>query len=466
MGNIRHKFLTHIIQFFLFCDILQHYHQTFDLAFFIVIRREVGIDELLAYRERYLLGRFIAHIQIYTGVDIIFTDKLRKGHIHFFHIQHICRCGIGQHQVAVLIEGDNAVTGVAVQLGSCGLVLGEAVVQGVVGDVGQTHGIPEGLLQVLIDALAGDLLDHEAQQHVVDVGVDGLCAGSVDQRSGDDLSLGGLAVLGEQLVGDALLRQLGQLVELVVVVLGIGIEAGLMLQDVLDGQGLLPSHDLGLLLLGGAGLEDGGGSELGEELDDLVGDLHLAVGNQLLQSVVDGVHLGVGSQVVQGLVGDGHVVGILLGDAGAIGVVGVGSAPGVGLDQDAVLDDGHLSGGEAVLNVVGDDAVDHLEDRLVDADLISSALDDLGVVDQEQDGGAGSTVAGVGDLDQVTAVDGVVGDIDLEDTGLVQHGGGVDLVAVDEDTQAGVSGVQGDVDGALALKALEPVGGAQVAIIL
>ena len=115
MGYIRHKFLTHIVQFFLLGDILQNDYQTFDLAFFIIIRREVGIDKLLAYREGNRFGRFTTHIQIYTGVDIICTDKLRETHFHFFHIQQIfCRC-VCQHQVAVFIEGDHTITHVVEQ---------------------------------------------------------------------------------------------------------------------------------------------------------------------------------------------------------------------------------------------------------------------------------------------------------------------------------------------------------------
>ena len=110
MRHIRHKFLSHIVQLFLLCDILQNNNHAFNLAPFIVIRREIRIDKLLADRENNLLRGLIPHIQIDRGADIIRTDKFRKIHFDFFQTKHpLCR-RIGKHQFAVLTEGNHAVT--------------------------------------------------------------------------------------------------------------------------------------------------------------------------------------------------------------------------------------------------------------------------------------------------------------------------------------------------------------------
>ena len=105
--------------------------------------------------------------------------------------EQACMAGNTAHRVVALLvvhlalngggahagKGDGTITGVAVQLGSGAVVGGKAVQQGVVGGVGQTHGVPEGLLQEGVQTLAGDGFNSEGQQHIVHVGVNGLGAG-------------------------------------------------------------------------------------------------------------------------------------------------------------------------------------------------------------------------------------------------------------------------------------------------
>ena len=368
---------------------------------------------------------------------------------------------------ADVLEADGAVPGVAVELGGGTVVLLKAVLQGLVGDVGQAHGLPEGLLQELVQALAGDLLDDEAQQHVVHVGVHGLAARLIGQGRGQHHLESGLPVLGEQGVVHALLRLLGDLVELVVVVLGVGVKAGLVHQDVPDGQLGLPLEELGLVLSGGALLEDGLALvvKLGEELGDGVvqGDvIHVgALGEHVLQGVVDGVHLGVGRQVVQGVGGDGDVVLVTLLDPGAVGVVAVDSAPGVGVHHLAVLHHGQLGAGEAVLHLGVDELVDDAQNVVAHAHVGGQARDDGGVGDADGDGPCQGGGGDGGDLDGVGAVHGQVGDVHLVG-GAALHGGGVHLGVVDEQLQAGDAGGQGDVQLALigvAVKAVQAVHG-------
>ena len=366
-----------------------------------------------------------------------------------------------------ILEADNAVAGVAVELGGGAVVLVKAVLEGIVGDVGQAHGVPEGLLQELVQAHAGDLLDDEAQQHVVHVGVDGLAARLVGQGRGQHHLEGGLPVLGEQGVVHALLGQLGDLVELVVVVLGVGVEAGLVHQDVPDGQLGLPLEDLGLVLRAGALLEDGLALvvKLGEELGDGVVQrdvVHVgALGEHVLQGVVDGVHLGVGRQVVQSVGGDGDIVLVALLDPGALGVVAVDGAPGVGVDHLAVLHHGQLGAGEAVLHLGGDEVIDDAQDLIVHAHVGGQAGDNGGVGDADGNGARQGGGGDGGDLDGVGAVHGQIGDVHLVGAAAL-HGGGVHLGVVDEQPQAGDAGGQGDVQLALigvAVKAVQAVHG-------
>ena len=110
VGNVCHKFFPHIVQFFLFCNILQYHHNAFHFFFGVVVRRECGVNKLLIHRECDCLGKLIPHIQIYTGADIKGTDKMGKIHIHLIHLQHFLRCRIGKHQLAILGKGDNTVT--------------------------------------------------------------------------------------------------------------------------------------------------------------------------------------------------------------------------------------------------------------------------------------------------------------------------------------------------------------------
>ena len=84
-------------------------------------------------------------------------------------------------------EVDRAVPGVALELCCGAVILGKAIFQGVVGDVLEAHRGPEGLLEELVQPLAGHLLDDEAEKHIVHVGVLGLGAGLIGQRGGQHL---------------------------------------------------------------------------------------------------------------------------------------------------------------------------------------------------------------------------------------------------------------------------------------
>ena len=363
---------------------------------------------------------------------------------------------------ADILKADGAVAGVAVELGGGTVVLFKAVLKGIVGDVGQAHGVPEGLLQELVQTLAGDLLNDEAQQHVVHVGVDGLGAGLIGQGRGQHLGEGGGAVLGEQGVVHALFGLLGDLIELVVVVLGVGVKAGLVHQDVPDGELGLPLENPGLILLAGARLEDGFALviKLGEEFGDGVVQrdvVHVgALSEYVLEGVVHRVHLGVGGQIVQGVGGDGDIVLVTLLNPAAVLVVAVDGAVGLADYQLAVLHHGQLRAGEAVLdlgvNVVADDA----QNFLVHAHVGGSALNHGGVGDADGDGVLQAGGGDGGDLDSVGSVDGQVGDI--HPVGLTAaHGGGVHLGVVDKQLQAGDAGGQGDIKLALLLIAAKAV---------
>ncbi len=65
-----------------------------------------------------------------------------------------------------------------VQLCGCHLVGGEAVLQRVEGDVGQVQRLIEGLAHKHVQALPGNLLHNEAQEHVIHIGVHRLVPGS------------------------------------------------------------------------------------------------------------------------------------------------------------------------------------------------------------------------------------------------------------------------------------------------
>ena len=157
-------------------------------------------------------------------------------------VVHLALNGGGAHAG----EGDGTITGVAVQLGSGAVVGGKAVQQGVVGGVGQPHGVPEGLLQEGVQTLAGDCFNGEGQQHIVHVGVDGLGAGFIHQRSLEDglegrgAGCSAAVPTGEEHVGGTGNGLLSALVKGIVVVLGVCREACLMAQDIAQGQFCFP----------------------------------------------------------------------------------------------------------------------------------------------------------------------------------------------------------------------------------
>ena len=60
-------------------------------------------------------------------------------------------------------KGNCAVTRITIEL-CCGTVIfGKAMLQRIIGDSGQSHGIPEGLLQERVQILSGFLFNNQPQ---------------------------------------------------------------------------------------------------------------------------------------------------------------------------------------------------------------------------------------------------------------------------------------------------------------
>ena len=359
---------------------------------------------------------------------------------------------VNDSSVVVAAQVVQVSTLVAVQLGGCTLVDGPAVLQGVVGDVVQAHGGPEDGVEVLVQTHAGDLLDDEAQQHVVGVGVGGLGAGLILQGRGHDHLVAILTALSVQSVGVGITAQRsGGQVEVVVVIHVVSLEAGLMHQNVLNGDAGLPLlGSLQILGIGGAVEvdKDGGLDELviTEDVHDLGVQIQLALLVQVLDGVVDGVHLGVGGQIVQGV--GGHGDSVLRIDLSAVRIPAVDIAVGGILDHLAILDDGDLSAGEAVLDGGVHEVVDQVQGAGIHADILGLTLDDDGIADIDGDDLVLAHGGDIGNLNGVDAVHGDVSDVDL--VGLAaDHASSLDLHIVDKQTQRLNGGIQGDIDLAL-----------------
>ena len=196
--------------------------------------------------------------------------------------------GVGTH----VVKGNQAVTSVTVKLGSCDSVSLEAVVQWVERDVLESQWPIESFLNVLVKALIGDLLDDKTKKHVVYVGIGSLGAWDVLQRSLDNLLQNLIAILGVQLLVCVWLWIVRLLwVVVAVVVLRIWWESSLVLEDLTNGKVILAQDLIALLVL-----------EVWNVLLNLLGNVQLTVGNQLLNCQVSGIHFCVRGQVIEGIV--------------------------------------------------------------------------------------------------------------------------------------------------------------------
>ena len=185
--------------------------------------------------------------------------------------------GVGTH----VVKGNQAVAGVAVKLGSCDSVSLEAVVQWVERDVLESQWLVESFLNVLVKALIGDLLDDKTKEHVVYVGIGGLSTWDVLQRGLDDLLQNLVTILGVQLLVSVWLWIVRLLwVVVAVVVLRIWWESSLVLKNFTNGKLVLAQDLIALLVL-----------EVWNVLLNLLGNVQLTVGNQLLNCQVSGIHL-------------------------------------------------------------------------------------------------------------------------------------------------------------------------------
>ena len=241
-------------------------------------------------------------------------------------------------------------------------------------------------------------------------------------------------------------------------VLGVRVKAGLVHQDVPDGQLALPGADLRLLCRAGAGLEDGLPLivKFREELGDGVvqGDVVALVAEHVLKGVVDGVHLRVGGQVIEGIGGDGDIVAVTGLDAAVVMAVAVHSAPRLVDHQLAVLHHSQLCAGEAVLHLGLDQIANQRQRIRVHAHILRAPADERGIGDVDGDGEGGWGDGG--DLDGVGTVHSQAGDIHLPGAPR-PHAGGVNLGIVDKEAEAGHALGGGDVQLALVTEAGEAV---------
>ena len=364
-----------------------------------------------------------------------------------------------------ILEGNDPVLGVAVQLCGCHLVGGEAVLQRVEGDVGQVQRLIEGLAHKHVQALPGNLLHNEAQEHVIHIGVHRFGAGLVDQGSLAN-GLGHLLLAnGVEHIFHAGSRLLGHLIKLIIVELGIGCKARLMLEDVSHGELLLPGLCRSQIRSAGAladpiGNLNGVLGKAGEELGNGIAEIQLAILHQILHSVIGGVHLGVGGQIVQGVCS--HSLTVRL--RGAVLVVGIHRTPGVGVHQLAILHHGHLGRGKAIVNVLLDHGIDHIQRLGVKTHLAGGSLHHLGIGNHHKGAQASRGDGHIRHLHRVAPIDGVLGRVNGKHAGGVQHGRGIYLYAIDEDPHAGHCPAHLEVHRALTGKAFKPGDAVVIAI--
>ena len=355
-----------------------------------------------------------------------------------------------------VLEGNGAVPGVALEL-SCGAILFlEAVLQGVVGHMGQAHGVPEGLLQEGIQPFARHLLHDKAQKHVVHIRVDCLAAWLIGQRRGQNHLQSFLPVLGEQGVAHALLGLLGDLVKLVIVILRVRIKAGLMHQDVPNGELGLPRQDLSLHFLRGPVLENGGSLivKLRIEIRDASIQADLAPVHQVLQRIVHRVHLGIGGQVIQGVRRHRYIVLVTWLNPGSVGTIAVGGAPGFIDHQLAIFDHGQLSAGEAVFHFSADEIADELHGAGIHPHLRRVPVYDHRIWNMYRHSACQLAGGDPRHLDGIGSVQGYIGNVQLPGA-TRQHGGRIHLYVIDKHPETGHPFGDSHVQLTLARKASE-----------
>ena len=216
-------------------------------------------------------------------------------------------------------------------------------------------------------------------------------------------------------------------------VLGVCREACLMAQDIAQGQFCFPLLvDLqARVLVAVVGNVDGVLHKgAAQQVYQTAVQIGLALRDEVLQRIVCGVHLGIGGKIIQSIVGYGRAVGL----GGAVRVVGVHPAPCILVHQLAVLHNGHLCAGEAVVHVCLNDLLQQLQCIAVDAHVLQAALLHGGVAHPHSHLFAAGTDAA--HLNGVAAVDGLAGNIHVPHAAC-RHGSGVDLTVVDEQVKAG-----------------------------
>ena len=346
---------------------------------------------------------------------------------------------------AHVVKGNQAVASVAVKLGSCDSVSLEAVVQWVERDVLESQWLVESFLNVLVKAFIGNLLDDKTKKHVVYIGIGSLGAWDVLQRSLDNLLQNLIAILGVQLLVCVWLRIVRLLwVVVAVVILRIWWESSLVLKNLTNGKVILAQDLIALLVL-----------EVWNVLLNLLGDVQLTVGNQLLNCQVSGIHLCVRSQVIEGIV----VYSLAIFDARAIFVIRIDVTVVGLLDNLAVPSNNQLSRGKAVCNLCVDDLVNQLE--VVVVGVVFGAVNKGWVANLDLKGSL--SLLDSTDLQAVITVDGYVGDVNLVPGRTVKLVGWY-LMAVYKERKALRLGAL-YIDGALtskANKAVELVGNKRV----
>ena len=348
---------------------------------------------------------------------------------------------VGTH----VVKGNQAVASVAVKLGSCDSVSLEAVVQWVERDVLESQWLVESFLNVLVKALIGDLLDDKTKKHVVYVGIGSLGTWDVLQRSLNDLLQNFVAILRVQLLVCVWLWIFRLLwIVIAVVVLRIWWESSLVLKNFTNGKLVLAQDLIALLVL-----------EVWNVLLNLLGNVQLTVGNQLLNCQVSGIHLCVRGQVIEGVV----VNSLAVFDTRAVLVVRIDVTVIGLLDNLAVPGNYQLGRGKAVGNLCVDNLVNQL--KVVVVGVVLGAVNKGWVANLDLKGCL-SLFDGA-DLQAVIAVDGYVRDVNLVPGRAVKLIGW-NLVTVYKERKALRLGAL-HIDGALtskANKAVELVGNKRV----
>ena len=204
-------------------------------------------------------------------------------------------------------EINYAVSRVSVKFSSRTVLSGESVVQRSVSDMCQSHRLEESCLEIGVEVGSCNLLDHKAQDHVVDVGVERFRTGFIHKRGHADSLNGRIfrllvgSVSDKQFIGALGIKFLLLRIEMRVKIARVRGESSLMAEKVSESEGLLP-----LLLHFNAGVFPFFIVDLDRILVELRAEIiadagvqvQIAVCYQLLQRVIDAEHLGDGSEII------------------------------------------------------------------------------------------------------------------------------------------------------------------------